>query len=106
MLFQLVSIPSASIALWVYPQQTAPASTCNAPAVANVGTRPTVNDSIRANLEVHVLEGSPNLYGERIEVTFCHKMRDEVKYDSLDALKAGIAQDIRNTAQWFARRGH
>ncbi len=78
----------------------------NAPAVANVGTRPTVNDSIRANLEVHVLEGSPNLYGERIEVTFCHKMRDEVKYDSLDALKAGIAQDIRNTAQWFALRGH
>jgi riboflavin kinase/FMN adenylyltransferase len=73
-----------------------------APAVANVGTRPTVNDSIRANLEVHLLDRDINLYGQRIAVRFKHKLREEKKFGSLDELKENIQKDIDATAVWFA----
>ncbi|MEP4487268.1 MAG: bifunctional riboflavin kinase/FAD synthetase [Halioglobus sp.] len=74
----------------------------NAPGVANVGTRPTVNDSIRANLEVHLLNRDINLYGQRITVRFKHKLREEKKFGSLDELKENIQTDINTTAAWFA----
>ena len=73
-----------------------------APAVANVGTRPTVNDSIRANLEVHLLDRDINLYGQRIAVRFKYKLREEKKFASLDELKENIQKDIDTTADWFA----
>ncbi|MCB1841582.1 MAG: bifunctional riboflavin kinase/FAD synthetase [Halioglobus sp.] len=72
-----------------------------APGVANVGVRPTVNDSIKANLEVHVLDRELNLYGRRIEVVFRHKLRDEIKFDSMDELRGNIARDLNNARAWF-----
>lgn len=72
-----------------------------APGVANVGTRPTVSNGTRANLEVHLLEGSPDLYGERIDVRFVHRLRAEKKYDSLDALRDAIQEDINTARRWF-----
>lgn len=86
----------------VYVVRVDGAGLINAGGVANVGTRPTVNDGLRANLEVHVLEGSPDLYGQRLNVRFLHKLRDEMKYDSLDALKAGIANDVEQARSWLA----
>lgn len=74
----------------------------NAPAVANIGVRPTVDDSIKANLEVHLLDREIDLYGRHIEVTFRHKLREEQKFDSIDALKQHIAQDIEQARTWFA----
>ena len=71
------------------------------PGVANVGTRPTVNDSIRANLEVHLLDFSGNLYGRTIEVTFREKMRDERKFDSIDQLREQIHKDIASGREFF-----
>jgi len=73
-----------------------------APGVANVGTRPTVADSLRANLEVHVLDRTGDFYGQRLTVEFLCKLREEKKYDSLDALKAGIAGDIDQARAWLA----
>jgi len=75
-------------------------STC---AVANVGTRPTVNDSIKANLEVHVLDRELDLYGERINVVFRHKLREEQKFESIDELQKNIARDVENARTWFER---
>jgi riboflavin kinase/FMN adenylyltransferase len=69
--------------------------------VANVGTRPTVNDSIKANLEVHILDGDVDLYGRRIEVTFRHKLRDEQKFESIDELVKNITRDVENAREWF-----
>ena len=74
----------------------------NAPGVANVGTRPTVDDSLKATLEVHLLDQNRDLYGQRLEVRFLHKLREEKKYESLDALKTGIAQDIDNARHRLA----
>lgn len=63
-------------------------------AVANVGTRPTVTDSIEANLEVHLLDYAGNLYGRNIDVRFRNKIREEKRFASLDELKAAIKADI------------
>jgi len=54
-------------------------------AVASLGTRPTV-DGTDLLLEVHVFDFAGDLYGREIEVEFVAKLRDEVKFDSLDAL--------------------
>ena len=53
--------------------------------VASLGTRPTVNGS-EPLLEVHVFDFSGDLYGRLIEVEFIAKLRDEVKFDSLDSM--------------------
>ena len=76
-----------------------------AQGVANVGVKPTIGESLEATLEVHVLTGSPDLYGERLTVRFRHKLRDEQKFPSLDALKEGIATDKANARAWLADHG-
>ena len=63
--------------------------------VASLGTRPTVGGSDLL-LEVHVFDFSGDLYGRLIEVEFIAKLRNEVKFDSLDAM---VAQMKRDSAQ-------
>ncbi|NRB39873.1 MAG: bifunctional riboflavin kinase/FAD synthetase [Pseudomonadales bacterium] len=70
--------------------------------VANVGTRPTVNDGLQARLEVHLLDFDKNIYGKHLDVVFRKKLRDEVKFSSLDALKAAIHNDIVDAKTFFA----
>ena len=48
--------------------------------------RPTVGDLVKPILEVHLLDFDGDLYGQRIEVEFIHKIRDEEKFTSLDKL--------------------
>lgn len=60
--------------------------------VASLGTRPTV-DGIEPLLEVHVFDFAGDLYGRAIEVEFVAKLRDEVKFDSLDAMMVQMKVD-------------
>jgi riboflavin kinase / FMN adenylyltransferase len=62
-------------------------------AVASLGTRPTV-DGTDMLLEVHVFDFAGDLYGREIEVEFIAKLRDEVKFESLDALTAQMKVDV------------
>ncbi len=62
------------------------------PGVASLGTRPTVNGT-EPLLEVHVFDFSGDLYGRAIEVEFVAKLRDELKFDSLDALTVQMQID-------------
>ncbi len=62
------------------------------PGVASLGTRPTVNGT-EPLLEVHVFDFAGDLYGRAIEVEFVAKLRDEVKFDSLDAMVAQMQID-------------
>jgi riboflavin kinase/FMN adenylyltransferase len=62
------------------------------PGVASLGTRPTVNGT-EPLLEVHVFDFSGDLYGRAIEVEFVAKLRDEVKFDSLDAMMVQMKID-------------
>jgi len=64
--------------------------------VANLGTRPTVTGISKLLLEVHVLDFSNNLYGQHVHITFLKKIRDEIKFGSLEALKIQIMKDIAN----------
>ena len=62
------------------------------PGVASLGTRPTVNGT-EPLLEVHVFDFAGDLYGRAIEVEFVAKLRDEVKFDSLDAMMVQMRID-------------
>ena len=88
----------------VYAVEVSGAGLEGAAGVANVGIRPTVDDSIKANLEVHLLDREIALYGQHIEVTFRHKLRDEKKFGSLDELRENIARDIENARAWLGRQ--
>ncbi len=73
-----------------------------APGAASVGVRPTLADGLRPTCEVHVLDRNIDLYGRHVSVRFCHKLRDEARYDGLDALRDAIAKDVADTRHWFA----
>jgi riboflavin kinase/FMN adenylyltransferase len=73
--------------------------------VASVGRRPTVNPLARPLLEVHLFDWDGELYGRRVKVRFREKLRDEQKYDGLDALKEAIARDARQARAYFAKHG-
>lgn len=70
--------------------------------VANVGTRPTV-DGTRSLLEVHLFDFSQNIYGRHVHVNFVHKIRDERRFDSFEALKQQILRDAEDAKDFFAR---
>lgn len=71
------------------------------PGVANVGVKPTVTGQHKPVLEVHLLDFEQNLYGSCLQVQFCHKLRAEQKFASLDALKQQISCDIAAARQWL-----
>ena len=62
--------------------------------VANLGTRPTI-DGTRLMLEVHLFNFSSDIYGHYLEVIFLDKIRDEKRFENLDALKTQIALDVK-----------
>ena len=72
------------------------------PSVANLGIRPTIVGVPKLLLEVHVLDFSDDLYGQHVRVEFLHKIRDEMKFDSLDALKIQIGKDVAVARSFFA----
>lgn len=71
--------------------------------VASLGFRPTVSDERIPVLEVHLLDFGKDIYGKRIRVHFLHKLRDEARFDTLDALKRAMEQDLCDTRDYFAR---
>jgi riboflavin kinase / FMN adenylyltransferase len=70
------------------------------PGVANVGTRPTVNGS-RTLLEVHLLDFNQDIYNRYVEVEFCEKLRDEVRFANLTLLTEAIAEDVVFARKYF-----
>ncbi|HEU5436946.1 MAG TPA: bifunctional riboflavin kinase/FAD synthetase [Telluria sp.] len=74
------------------------------PAVASIGVRPTVDDSGRVLLEVHVFDFAGDCYGKLVQVEFLEKIRDEEKYTDLATLTAAINGDAVRARDWFASR--
>lgn len=64
------------------------------PGVANIGVRPTVAGDGKAHLEVHLLDFAGDLYDRRVTVVFHHKLREEQRFASLEALKTAINADV------------
>jgi riboflavin kinase/FMN adenylyltransferase len=79
--------------------------------VANLGIRPSLDPADvnggRVLLETHCLDwpaalGAEGAYGKIIQVELLHKLHDELKYDSLEALKSGIAKDCIDARAYFS----
>jgi len=95
-----IGFPTANVPLWrlstplsgVFAVRVHGLATGALAGVANLGTRPTVKGSLKL-LEVHLFDFDEEIYGRHVSVEFVHKIRDEKKFDSLDALKAQIGRD-------------
>ena len=75
--------------------------------VASLGVRPTVEDAGRVLLEVHCLDwpaalGPNGAYGKLVRVELLHKLRDEARFDGLDALTQAIARDVEQARAFLA----
>jgi riboflavin kinase/FMN adenylyltransferase len=74
------------------------------PGVANIGVRPTVAGDGSPHLEVHFLDFTGDIYGRRLTVVFHHKLRDEQRFASLEALKTAINADVAAArAHWHGQ---
>jgi riboflavin kinase/FMN adenylyltransferase len=73
--------------------------------VANVGRRPTVTSEVALLLEVHLLDVSADLYGERVRVQFRQRLRAEQKFASFELLQAQIARDVRQARRLLQTAG-
>jgi len=74
------------------------------PGVASVGTRPTIGGT-RALLEVHLLNFHRDIYGLKVCVEFCQKLRDEICFPNLNLLKEQIVKDVAATREYFLKNG-
>jgi len=70
-------------------------------AAANFGYRPTVDEKATLLLEVHILDFNEDVYGQLIEVMFRKKIRNELKFDGVDALKTQIGIDVEDVRKYF-----
>ncbi len=75
-------------------------------AAVNIGYRPTITEDGDALLEAHILDFDEDLYGKSIEVIFRHKIREEVKFDGLDALKQQIGADVQQVREVLSAITH
>jgi riboflavin kinase/FMN adenylyltransferase len=74
------------------------------PAVTNIGSRPTFTDA-RYAIETHILGSPGDLYEREIEVRFLARLRQELKFDSAEALVQQVRKDIDRTREYFHERG-
>lgn len=65
----------------------------------NIGSRPTLNAG--RSIEVHIFDFHKDIYGENVEVEFCKKIRDELKFNSLDDLVAQLKRDEEEIKNYF-----
>lgn len=72
--------------------------------VANIGVKPTVAGTPEPSLEVHIFDFSDDLYGKRLSIEFCQKIREEKKFNGLDELKAAIGNDMKVARDFFRNR--
>ena len=71
--------------------------------VANYGLRPTVEQTTRPLLEVHLLESSSLTYGDKLLVQWLHFLRPESKFGSLEELRRQIETDRKSALNFFQK---
>ena len=70
--------------------------------LTNIGVRPTFNET-EPTIETHLLRYSGDLYGRRVRLSFVQRLRDERRFDNVDALRAQIEADRRRADHLFSR---
>jgi len=69
--------------------------------VTNVGIRPTVDATDQKNIETHLIGYDGDCYDKLVKVEFLSRLRDEIKFDSVDELRLQIQKDLINTKKYF-----
>ena len=72
--------------------------------VANIGSRPTVEGHSTMLLETHLFDFEGDIYGRLVEVHFHHKLREEMRFQNLKALREQIERDANQARAYFANR--
>lgn len=72
--------------------------------VTNVGTRPTVYEHYQHVVESHILDFDSDVYGERVEIEFHKRLREERIFSTVMDLSAQIGRDVEATREYFAAR--
>jgi riboflavin kinase/FMN adenylyltransferase len=72
------------------------------PGLTNIGVRPTFGETA-PTIETHVLRYAGDLYGRQVRVSFVQRLRDERRFDDIDALRAQIEADRRRAERLFSR---
>jgi len=75
----------------------------NRNGVANLGVRPTISGTPKLLLEVHLLNFNEDIYGQHVQVTFLEKIRDEMKFENIDALIEQIKKDVVHAIRYFEK---
>lgn len=65
----------------------------------NIGSRPTLNAG--RSIEVHIFDFNKDIYGENIELEFCKKMRNELKFTSVSGLTEQLKRDEKEIREYF-----
>ncbi len=73
------------------------------PSITNVGVRPTVDDGDAVNFETHIIGVQSHLYGQNIRVDLYDKIRGEIKFSDVNALKAQIMADILSSEEIYKK---
>ena len=106
-----IGFPTANLDFWL--EQLLPANgvyatcawldgTCHL-AATNVGIRPTV-DGQQITVETHLLDFNEDLYGRTLKLDFIERLRPEMKFPGLDALKKQIQADVQQVRQLLASK--
>jgi len=72
--------------------------------VTNIGTRPTLYENYQRVVESHVLDFRADVYGERVELSFYKRLREERVFPSVMDLSAQIGRDVQATREYFQVR--
>jgi riboflavin kinase / FMN adenylyltransferase len=107
---RMIGFPTANLALWdelLLPAYGVYATYAwvgdrRLPAATNVGVRPTVNGS-GVTVEAHLLDFDEDIYGEEVRLEFVARIRPEMKFPGLDALKAQIRADVESVREEIKR---
>ncbi len=70
-------------------------------SITNVGVRPTFDEN-KLLVETHIIDFKGDLYGKPIRIEFVDRLRDERRFESIDALVAQISRDVKRTKEIFS----
>jgi riboflavin kinase/FMN adenylyltransferase len=70
----------------------------------NIGTRPTVYENYQRVVESHILDFKSDVYGQRVELGFYKRLREERIFPTVMDLSAQIGRDVEATREYFSRR--
>ena len=70
--------------------------------VMNIGFRPTIDTSLRKQIEIHIFDFNSDIYGHKLRVELLTRLRDEIKFENKEFLVKQIQQDVSMAHDFFA----